>query len=161
MHTTAIWGLESASWRVYLPQQYKRELKLEFQSWKVSLRAFHSSAFLKSHLLLTVIYVPRIVLSSLQALSTGMGCHSLLQGIFPRNLTWVSCIAGRFFTSWATREAHLFLTTTPKSRNYCSSPSLTDEETGAWRSETICLHPKVNTGRAQIWSQADLIWTNV
>ena len=24
----------------------------------------------------------------------------------PRNRTWVSCIAGRFFTSWATREAH-------------------------------------------------------
>ena len=23
----------------------------------------------------------------------------------PRNRTWVSCIAGRFFTSWATREA--------------------------------------------------------
>ena len=34
--------------------------------------------------------------------STGMGCHVLLQGIFP---TQVSCIAGRFFTSWATREA--------------------------------------------------------
>ena len=44
-HTTAIWGLQSTSWRVYLPQQYKRELKLEFQSWKVSLRAFHSSPF--------------------------------------------------------------------------------------------------------------------
>ena len=25
----------------------------------------------------------------------------------PRNLTRVSCIAGRFFTSWATREAHI------------------------------------------------------
>ena len=24
----------------------------------------------------------------------------------PRNQTQVSCIAGRFFTSWATREAH-------------------------------------------------------
>ena len=23
----------------------------------------------------------------------------------PRNQTWVSCIAGRFFTSWATKEA--------------------------------------------------------
>ena len=78
--------------------------------------------------------------------STGMGCHVLLQGIFPtqgsnpglphcrwilyylshqrsprilewvaeaffristphRNLTRISCTAGRFFTSWATREA--------------------------------------------------------
>ena len=24
----------------------------------------------------------------------------------PRNWTWVSCIAGRFFTMWATRESH-------------------------------------------------------
>ena len=24
----------------------------------------------------------------------------------PRNQTWVSCIAGRFFTNWATRDAH-------------------------------------------------------
>ena len=78
--------------------------------------------------------------------NTGMGCHALLQGIFPiqgsspglphcrwifyhlshqgsprilewvaypfsrgsswlRNRTGVSCIAGRFFTSWPTREA--------------------------------------------------------
>ena len=79
--------------------------------------------------------------------NTGVGCHVLLQGIFPtqglnpslphcmqilyclsyqgsprmlewviypisrgsswsRNRTGLSCIAGRFFTSWATREAH-------------------------------------------------------
>ena len=38
--------------------------------------------------------------------NTGMGCHSFLQGIFPtQGSNWVSCIAGRFFTSWATREA--------------------------------------------------------
>ena len=81
--------------------------------------------------------------------NTGVGCHALLQGIFPtqgwnpgfpqcrwilyhlthqgspwvlewvaypfsrgssgpRNWTGVSCIAGRFFTSWATREAFQF-----------------------------------------------------
>ena len=34
--------------------------------------------------------------------NTGMGCLSLLQGIFP---TQVSCTAGRFFTIWATRNA--------------------------------------------------------
>ena len=34
--------------------------------------------------------------------NTGVGSFSLLQGIFP---TQVSCIAGRFFTSLATREA--------------------------------------------------------
>ena len=43
--------------------------------------------------------------------NTGMGSHSLLQGIFPiwgsnPNL-WVSRIAGRFFTIWATGEAPL------------------------------------------------------
>ena len=26
---------------------------------------------------------------------------------WPRDWTWISCIAGRFFTVWATREAHL------------------------------------------------------
>ena len=26
----------------------------------------------------------------------------------PRDQTWVSCIAGRFFTIWAIREAHIF-----------------------------------------------------
>ena len=32
-------------------------------------------------------------------------CHSLLQGSSqPRDQTWVSCIAGRFFTIWATRD---------------------------------------------------------
>ena len=80
--------------------------------------------------------------------NTGVGCHALLQGIFPtqgsnpglphcrwslsclsyqgsprilewvaypfskgssqpRNQTWISCIAGRFFTVWATRETLL------------------------------------------------------
>ena len=34
--------------------------------------------------------------------NTGVSSLSLLQGIFP---TQGSCIAGGFFTSWATREA--------------------------------------------------------
>ena len=44
--------------------------------------------------------------------NTEVHCHSLLQEgrpfswvSWPRNRTWVSCIAGRFFTTWATREA--------------------------------------------------------
>ena len=38
--------------------------------------------------------------------NTGVGCHALLQGIFPtRNRTRVSHTADRFFTIWATREA--------------------------------------------------------
>ena len=37
--------------------------------------------------------------------NTGVGSLSLLQGSSqPRDQTQVSCIAGRFFTSWATRE---------------------------------------------------------
>ena len=51
--------------------------------------------------------------------STGVGCHCLLWipqkvavsfsrgSSWPRDWTWVSCIAGRFFTSWATREKAL------------------------------------------------------
>ena len=39
--------------------------------------------------------------------SIELGSHSLLQGIFPnQGSNQVSCIAGRFFTSWDTREAH-------------------------------------------------------
>ena len=82
--------------------------------------------------------------------NTGVGCHALVQGIFPtqgskpgpphcrqilyhmnhqgstrilewvvypfsretsqpRNWTRVSCIAGRFFTSWATWETHIYI----------------------------------------------------
>ena len=38
--------------------------------------------------------------------NTGVGCHALLHGIFPtHDWTWVSHIAGRCFTIWATREA--------------------------------------------------------
>ena len=41
--------------------------------------------------------------------NTGVGSLSLLQQIFlTQNWTEVPCIAGRFFTSWATREAHMW-----------------------------------------------------
>ena len=41
--------------------------------------------------------------------NTGRGCHALLQGIFPtQDWIQVSCIAGGFFTDWATREAHKY-----------------------------------------------------
>ena len=43
--------------------------------------------------------------SSVPGKNTGVGCHTLLQGIFlTQGQTWVSCIAGRFLTVWATRE---------------------------------------------------------
>ena len=41
--------------------------------------------------------------------NTGVGCHALFQGIFwPRDRTFISCIsciAGKFFTHWSTKEA--------------------------------------------------------
>ena len=41
--------------------------------------------------------------------NTGVGSHSLLQQISqPRDQTYISYIAGRFFTSWATREAQKY-----------------------------------------------------
>ena len=41
--------------------------------------------------------------------NTGVGFHALLQGILPtQGANLVSRIAGRFFTIWATREAHIW-----------------------------------------------------
>ena len=36
----------------------------------------------------------------------GVGCHALIQGIFPTQGSNPGIIAGRFFTIWATTEAH-------------------------------------------------------
>ena len=49
----------------------------------------------------------------------GVGGHYLLQGIFPtqKNLTCVSCIPGRFFIIWATREANKKLHSTSETQN--------------------------------------------
>ena len=39
--------------------------------------------------------------------NTGVCCHSLLQGFsWPRDWTWVSCIAGRYFIIWVTTEVN-------------------------------------------------------
>ena len=44
--------------------------------------------------------------------NAGVGSLSFSRGSsWPRNRTWVSCIAGRFFTSWAIREAWEIKTT--------------------------------------------------
>ena len=48
----------------------------------------------------------------------GEGSHSLLQVIVPtRDWTWISHIAGRYFTIWPTREAH----STPQTASYWKS----------------------------------------
>ena len=42
--------------------------------------------------------------------NTGVGCHFLLQDVFlTQGLNRVSCLAGRLFTIWATREALVFI----------------------------------------------------
>ena len=52
--------------------------------------------------------------------NTGAGNLSLLQGIFPTwDQTQVSRIAGRFFTSWATREAHNSVRSSINLSHYC------------------------------------------
>ena len=56
--------------------------------------------------------------------STGVGSLSLLQGSFqPRDQTQFLCIAGRFFTSWATGEAHHIVIELGK-MNYVTFPVL-------------------------------------
>ena len=46
---------------------------------------------------------------------------SFSRGSFPpRNWTWVSCIAGRFFTDWATREPHRPYTPS-KRKQHCNT----------------------------------------
>ena len=65
-------------------------------------------------------------------------CHGILQARIlawvaisfsrgssqPRDWTWVSCIAGRFFTVWATREAHRLYNLKVKVNQSC--PTLCD-----------------------------------
>ena len=61
--------------------------------------------------------------------NTGVGSLSLLQRIFlTRNRTGDSCIAGGFFTNWATREAHEGL----NFRARGNIPALTKIETMIW-----------------------------
>ena len=56
--------------------------------------------------------------------NTGVGSLSLLQGSSqPRNQTGFSCIAGRFFTNWAIREALMEWVAFPFSRG-SSSPGI-------------------------------------
>ena len=55
--------------------------------------------------------------------NTGVGRLSLLQGIFPtRDWIQVSCIAGGFFTSWATRGVSLVAPSCGQCPWYCNRP---------------------------------------
>ena len=54
----------------------------------------------------TVAHQAPLSIGNLQAWILGMGCRALLQGIFPiQGSNPGLCIAGGFFTFWATREA--------------------------------------------------------
>ena len=51
--------------------------------------------------------------------NTGVGCHALLQEIFPtRDWTQVTHIVGRFFTVWATKETLSYFSTKLLILNY-------------------------------------------
>ena len=65
-----------------------------------------SRSVMSDALWLRTLYPPRLLCPwDSPGKNTGVGSHSLLQGIFlTRDWTYVSCIAGRFFTIWITRE---------------------------------------------------------
>ena len=50
--------------------------------------------------------------------NSGVDCHFLSRGSSqPRNWTWVSCVAGKFFTDWALREAPMHINSPMKLQN--------------------------------------------
>ena len=49
---------------------------------------------------------------------------------WPRNWTCISCIAGRFFTCWATREAHFTTVDLANYRSLCQSITLGQRTVG-------------------------------
>jgi len=79
----------------------------------------------------------------LEPRNTGMGSYLLLQGVFwPRDWTRVSCIAGRFFTIWATRSyADLAYDTAVP----LVGSSLLEANTYVHTKTCIHNHPKVET----------------
>ena len=56
--------------------------------------------------------------------NTEVGSHSLLQGIsWPRDWTWISSIADRFFIIWASRARVITLVSLPKYSKYACPQS--------------------------------------
>ena len=117
-------GLESAP--LLILGIYSIFLPITFPSWKIIILLFHGMVaeddLYKAFNLLKWKW-SRSVIDSLwphglwpsrllcpwdfPGKNTKVGCHFLLQRIFPpRDRTPVSCIAGGFFTIWAIREAH-------------------------------------------------------
>ena len=100
-----IWGIKSLSCKFPLSQPPDKCAVLTFFSHV----RFYVTLLTGAHQLLCPWDSP--------SKNAGVDCHALLQGIFPtqgspggghdKDGTWVSCIAGRVLTIWATREAFL------------------------------------------------------
>ena len=95
--TFTFWGIISiASW--HYTEWIWKDLAIFYSS--------HCCAVLSNvRLFVTPYAVAFSVHGDFPGKNTGVGCHTLLRGSSqPRDQTQVSRIAGRFFTSWATRE---------------------------------------------------------
>ena len=96
--TFTFWGIISiASW--HYTEWIWKDLAIFYSS--------HCCAVLSNvRLFVTPYAVAFSVHGDFPGKNTGVGCHTILRGSSqPRDQTQVSRIAGRFFTSWATREA--------------------------------------------------------
>ena len=101
------WGVSGLNWLLDIPglgsdtgiwslNKFENQWGLQ-----VSVQVTQSCLTLRSHGLYSPWNCP--------GQNPGVGSLSFLQGIFPtRDRTQFSCIAGGFFTSWATREAHFY-----------------------------------------------------
>ena len=63
--------------------------------------------------------------------NNGVGCHALLQGIFPtQESTHVSCISSGFYTSSATWEAHIYMNLLMKVKRFLMKVKEESEKAG-------------------------------
>ena len=143
---------------------YLSILNLKACLWNVSDMCEHSYACLSVHQwATTMLYV--LVSQSCPTLCNPMDCsppgssvHDILQSRIlewvtipvsrrssqPRDRTWVSCIAGRFFTTWATREAPQL------GCRECKYSTLQDNTKLLFR-VTLLVHTSTSNEDSQIW----------
>ena len=90
---------------------------------------------------ITFTHVTILCLWDFPGKNTWVGSHSLLQGSsWPRGWTRVSCIAGRFFTVWATRETQVTTSVSVNSVHLVFAAILT------WHSESFFDYPEDISG---------------
>ena len=103
----------SEFWKTYKNKETNR-LRQKYLQKFLSDQGFMYSEVSEVNLLSRLFATPWQPCSS-PGQNTGLGSLSLLQGSSqPRDWTQVSCIAGGFFTSWATREAQEYIQNTYK-----------------------------------------------